>query len=1508
MVLKANPAIVSRSFDEVFAAIRRLAVIPVAISVMRAELLQLCQAPDEQFRAFAARVQGKAETCSFATNFTCTCSKTAVDYTTDMTRDVLLAGIADADIRRETLGTADVHRLDINAIITLVEPKEMARDALPSSTQAAFSSLRRRRQDQDVPPQATNDSPQKTPCPECGQLFSPFTKLRSGRNTVPHKMCKACYLQQVRSKRHDGKNRPTPPSRANAVEVADEDGFIIASTSVSSPKRRRHRRPHTQTLDHNIFSAGEWRRAKLTDHPRVHVNVSIVDSSSNQASRSTFCTSVYAITDSGAQSNIWSLKDFDAAGFPRSALFPVSLSLRAANSSGIRIHGAFVAKIAGTASDGKTISCQTTIYVSEQVKDMFLSFDTMVDLLVVGRNFPSIGSAEKSATSPSRSSRPPARRDTPPDCPKLSVASQRAMNAGCSANTTGHNQCDCPQREVVPPLPDHLPFKCVPENNVLMKKWLLDRYGASTFNTCPHRPLPCMSGPPVEIHIEENATPRTCHVAAAVPLHWQKKVYEDLLRDEALGVIERVPYGQPVDWCHRMVVTRKHDGTPRRTVDLSPLNKFCKRETFASDSPFHMARRIPGNTWKTVTDAWNGYHSVPLRESDRHLTTFITPFGRWRYTRAPQGFLSSGDGYNRRFDAIISDFERKERCVDDTIHYDVDLEQHWRRTMKFLSTVGNAGIVLNPTKFQFAERTVDFAGFCVSESSITPLPKYIDAIRHFPRPKSTTDIRSWFGLVNQVANYAQLRDVMAPFRPYLSPKQQFEWTSELNAAFEASKTNIIKSIQRGVEIFDVHKRTCLRPDFSNRGLGFFLLQQHCSCTSGLPGCCLDGWKITLAGSRFLSSAEQRYAPVEGEALAVAWGLEQTRFFTQGCADLLVVTDHKPLVKILGDRTLDEIQNTRLFRLKQRTLPWHFAISHLPGKSNLAADAASRHPSPASQPIALSDECDDADFTELATIFGDLHVDDGTEQATLAAIRQEAQEVTTLSWEAIAAATESDASMKSLVDTIVAGFPLEHKDLQHASPYWRYRESLYVSHGVVMFEDRVVIPLALRRQVLDNLHAAHQGQSSMELRARAIVFWPGMTLDISNTRARCDDCNRNAPSQASLPSTPAQPPTVPFEAVVADYFDFAGRHYLVIADRLSGWVEIFATPTGSKQAGAQGLVDRLRNFMAIFGVPEELSSDGGPEFAASATRDFLERWGVQHRMSSAYHPQSNGRAEVAVKSAKRLLKSNTDSAGLLDSDRFLRAILQLRNTPDPDCGKSPAEIVFGRPLHDTLSFSKRLHKFGGTVHHAPEVHPSWREAWSAKESALRHRFVRQSDALNAHARNLPRLLVGDQVFIQNQTGNAPKRWDKTGIVVEQGNHDQYIIKVIGSGRLTTRNRQFLRQFHPATGTHQAQKFRATTWDHELAPSLSPAAGQDQLAIPIAQPTPPTSLSNDSHAPYRQDRVDLPPEPIQSVPSALPVAVSTQLPPRPPNDGVQPPATTPQRRIQPHRACKDNVTWT
>ena len=107
---------------------------------------------------------------------------------------------------------------------------------------------------------------------------------------------------------------------------------------------------------------------------------------------------------------------------------------------------------------------------------------------------------------------------------------------------------------------------------------------------------------------------------------------------------------------------------------------------------------------------------------------------------------------------------------------------------------------MNPEKFQFAAREVDFAGFRVTEEKIDPLPKYFTAIKEFPTPTSTTDIESWFGLVNQVSHYSQLRDMMEPFRKFLSPKTKFEWSDELNEVFELSKKLIVDAIKEGVKI------------------------------------------------------------------------------------------------------------------------------------------------------------------------------------------------------------------------------------------------------------------------------------------------------------------------------------------------------------------------------------------------------------------------------------------------------------------------------------------------------------------------------------------------------------------------------------------------------------------------------------------------------------------------------------------------------------------------------------
>ena len=207
-LLKANPHAASNTIPDLLAAMRSLAVIPVATGVPRTELLQLRQERDEPFRAFTARVRGKAETCAFSTQ--CECGKN-VDHTDHVIRDVLLNGISDPDIRREVLGTKNVLQTPVNDVIALVENKEMARNALPSSTLSAVSSFKRQQEPPKEPPSATPsraDQAKQAACPDCKNLFKIFTEGTRGWNTKPHTVCLNCY--RAYSLRPQ---RPRPPVR-----------------------------------------------------------------------------------------------------------------------------------------------------------------------------------------------------------------------------------------------------------------------------------------------------------------------------------------------------------------------------------------------------------------------------------------------------------------------------------------------------------------------------------------------------------------------------------------------------------------------------------------------------------------------------------------------------------------------------------------------------------------------------------------------------------------------------------------------------------------------------------------------------------------------------------------------------------------------------------------------------------------------------------------------------------------------------------------------------------------------------------------------------------------------------------------------------------------------------------------------------------------------------------------------------------------------------------------------
>ena len=185
-----------------------------------------------------------------------------------------------------------------------------------------------------------------------------------------------------------------------------------------------------------------------------------------------------------------------------------------------------------------------------------------------------------------------------------------------------------------------------------------------------------------------------------------------------------------------------------------------------------------------------------------------------------------------------------------------------------------------------------------------------------------------------------------------------------------------------------------------------------------------------------------------------------------------------------------------------------------------------------------------------------------------------------------------------------------------------------------------------------------------------------------------------------------------------------------------------------QDGFSGLVKCLRKSSVTYGIADELSSDGGPECTAEATQQQLSNWCVHHRLSSVALAHSNGRAELGVKTCKRMLKDITGPNGDINLDNIQRGMLQYRNTPDRDTGLSPAQIIFGRPIKDFIPILPGSFR----------PHNTWIETSRAREEVMRARKVRNDERLAEHMVRLQPLKFGDRVFIQNQTSNHPLRWD------------------------------------------------------------------------------------------------------------------------------------------------------
>ncbi|CAH1252634.1 RTL1 [Branchiostoma lanceolatum] len=833
---------------------------------------------------------------------------------------------------------------------------------------------------------------------------------------------------------------------------------------------------------------------------------------------------------------------------------------------------------------------------------------------------------------------------------------------------------------------------------------------------------------PGECHLEvdESIKPRI-HPPRRVPVSIKeqlKRALDDMTEE---GVIE--PVTTPTPWVSSLVTVSKPSGKLRICIDPRDLNEALKRSHYPAPTIDDLTPELRKAKVFSVLDAKNGYWQVVLDEESSLLTTFNTPQGRFKWKRLPFGIKSSPEEFQRRLDQALEGLAGVKPVVDDILVWGEGetlaeaTTDHDRNLRTLMQRCRERNLKLNQDKIKLRMQEVPFHGHLITSQGLKLDPGKVAAIAKMPRPTDAQAVQRLIGFVTYLAKFLpKLSDVCEPLRKLTVKDSEFEWLDAHEKILETLKELV--STAPVLKYYDPTEELTLQTDASSTGLGAAIMQ--------------NGQPVAYA-SRALTDAETRYAQIEKEMLGVVFGLERFHQYTYG-REVKVQTDHKPLEMIVLKPL--HAAPRRLQRMLMRLQQYNVTIAYKPGSELYLADTLSRAYLPLEEKRSKTEL-----ETEQVNMVDELIMSSPT-------------------IEDIQRHTENDQEMQKLKQYIRDGFPEKGKLPASMVPYFHVRDQLAFQNGTVFKGQCAVVPKTLRYDMLKRLHASHMGTDASLRHAKECIYWPGMSAQVKDYVEKCDVCQAMGIRQQKETLIPHPVTQRPWEKVGIDLFTLHGREYVITVDYYSNYFEIDTCETDTR---ATTIVRKLKMQFARHGIPDIVMTDNGPQFASSEFDKFAQEWNFQHQTSSPGYPQSNGKVENAVKTAKRLM----EKAKLAQADPYL-ALLDFRNTPTQEIGSSPAQRLFSRRTKTTLPMKTTLLE--------PKVQSNIpRKLHQAKQ--------RQRKYYNRGARDMPPLNVGDTVRCEPNT-HRTKQWKRGKVVADLGGRS-YEVETEDGGKYR-RNRRHLRQ--------------------------------------------------------------------------------------------------------------------
>lgn len=838
-----------------------------------------------------------------------------------------------------------------------------------------------------------------------------------------------------------------------------------------------------------------------------------------------------------------------------------------------------------------------------------------------------------------------------------------------------------------------------------------------------------------------------------------------------------------------VLFVRKPGGGLRFCCDYRALNAITKQDRYPLPLIPETLRNLTGARWLTKVDVVSAFHQIRMAIGHEHKTAFRTRFGSFEWLVCPFGLSGAPATFQRYINTLLREHldDFVSAYMDDVIIYsNGSKEDHFRKVRTALRKLWDGGLFLDPKKSEFARKEIKYLGFMVyaDGKGVGPDSEKVEAVRNWKAPQTQKEVRRFLGFANYyrmfIPHYSK---TAAPLTALTGKGVTFSWGKLEDEAFENLRDKFCRApVLSG---WDPTLPTFLETDCSGFALGGALIQEK------------NGVRRPVGFfAQKLNKAEINYDIHDKEMLAIIRCLKFWAPELKACGPFTIWTDHKNLEYFMVKRQLSE----RQIRWYEVLTKFQFSLVYRPGAEAVIPDALSRREQdtlggddklsrfrrfllPESAPdwpdsqserkvvvattsaellaTQLNHRPDQQQTdprgpfqdNELNELWSDTVLTDETYQAVHQAVK--------------AGSRSFPSAVRVKVQTGDCSVD-QNGNLRHRGKLWVPGAPNTSETDYNSMEDETRQKDVLRTKIIQSVHDSpvygHPGRDSTTAIVARDFYWPLQSRHVRQFLRNCDHCGRNKVWREHKHGLlrPLPVPDQFFQEISMDFMtdlpDSEGNRYLwVIKDRLSKWVVLEPMPSMKAEECAEKFMEC---WAKNHGMPRAITSDRGTNWTSTFWKEFCRLMGVEQRLSSGYHPQTDGGPERINQEVQAYLR-NYINQEQSDWKKWLpTAQLALNGRYHSGLGMSPffATHGFEAPSPVSLKPEPAENRKLATATRAKLFVERMKKVSDLCEASMAATAQEQEESANKNRTPAPIYRKGDKVWLdlRNYKTNRPKK--------------------------------------------------------------------------------------------------------------------------------------------------------